>query len=110
MNNPFVGMSKLSLQTLLLSRLALLSNFRKECRYYKERLLSARDEQRRARLEIAQIEFALEQRKVVLFPVVQALEDAPPILEHRVFGRWGRVTFEPINPQNPEVMPKSNAG
>lgn len=89
-------MSKIGLQTLYLSHLSQLSNFRKECRYFKERLQTARDEQRRIRIEIAQIEFALTQVNIIQFPKPEIVPDAMPIIE-RVFGRWGAARFEPVN-------------
>jgi hypothetical protein len=95
LTNPFLGRSRISLQDAFLKTLGDISNLRKESIHYRDRLRAAKEAIKLARIELEQIEFAIAQEKVVAFPEPVVPPEVPTV--ERVIGRWGKVTYEPID-------------
>ena len=102
LTNPFLGRSRISLQDAFLKTLGDISNLRKESSHYRDRLRAVKEAIKLAKLELEQIEFAISQEKVVAFPEAIVPPEVPTV--ERVIGRWGKVTYEPID--QPFELPK----
>jgi hypothetical protein len=92
-SNPFLGISKASLQQALLTKLALLADLRVESKRHRERLMDIRSELHQTEHELEQIQYSLATDKVAQFPK-PAPTPEPEV--KRVIGRWGAVTYEPV--------------
>lgn len=93
--NPFIGRSRIHLQDAFLKTLGTIANLQKESKQYRGRLQSVKEAMKFAKLELEQIDFAIAQSKVVGFPEPVVPPELPTI--QRVIGRWGKVTYEPID-------------
>jgi hypothetical protein len=67
MENPFLGLSKLDLDTVLLRLLSELSNLRSDSRHLRQRLQSTRSELAHVQYQLTQVQFALSALKVIPF-------------------------------------------
>jgi len=105
-SNPFLGISKSLLQQSLLDRLALLSCLRTDSKRCRERLANIRSELHQTEQELRQIQVALHTDKVAQFPKPKPIEE-PEV--KRVIGRWGKVTYEPVNVPTKENPRKRTA-
>ena len=104
-HNPFEGMSRPTLQEALLDRLNRLANARSESKYLRLKLTLARNELRDVQHDIHLIQMELYTVKFPApsIPVEAKVVDDEPQIQRKI-GRWGNVTWEPV--EKPKEMPK----